>query len=63
MIPGTEELIGDDLLEGPSWTIGVMLLNTSGVGLLSCVSIVFVLHLPTGKCTCDKRTRSCLKDK
>ena len=30
------------------WTIGVVLLVTVGVGLLSCARAVFDPHLPTG---------------
>ena len=48
MIPGTGEIIGEDLIEGHSWAIDAMLLNTDGVGLLSCVCIVFDSHPPTG---------------
>ena len=31
-----------------SWTMGVVLLVTVGVGLLSCACAVFDPHLPTG---------------
>ena len=48
MIPGTEVLIGEDLIEGHSWAIDALLLNTDGVGLLNCVCIVYDSHLPTG---------------
>ena len=47
-VPGSEGLIGEDLLEGHSWTKGVMIAHHSWSGLLSCVCIVFVPHLPTG---------------
>ena len=40
-------ITGEDLSEGHSWTLGVVLLDTVGVGLLSCVCVVFDLHLPT----------------
>ena len=48
MVSGTGVIIGEDLLEGRSWTMGVVLLVTVGVGLLSCVCAVFDPHLPTG---------------
>ena len=54
-------IIGEDLFEGHSWTVGVVLLSTVGVGLLSCVCAVFDPHLPTGHvhvtrgCTAAKR--------
>ena len=47
VVPRTEGLIWEDLFEGHNWTIGVMLLITVGVGLLSCVCIVFDPHLVT----------------
>ena len=47
MVSGTEVLIGEDLFEGHSWTIGVVLLITIGVGLLCCVSAVLDPHLTT----------------
>ena len=37
MDSGTGAIIGEDLIEGHSWTIGVVLLVTVGVGLLSWV--------------------------
>ena len=40
MVSGAGVTIWEDLLEGHSWTMGVVLLTTVGVGLLSC--------LPTG---------------
>ena len=40
--------LGKDLSEGQSWTIGVVLLVTVGVVLLSCACIVHYSHLPTG---------------
>ena len=40
---------GEDLIEGLSWTIGVVLLDTFGVILLSCACIVHSSHLPTGR--------------
>ena len=33
---------------GHSWKMGVVLLDTSGVGLHCCVCAVFDLHLTTG---------------
>ena len=45
---GTGVIIGEDLFEGHSWTTGVVLLITVGVGPLSCVCAVFNPHLPTG---------------
>ena len=48
MVSGTEVLIGEDLSEGKSWKLGVVLLITVGVVLLSCVFAVIVSHLPTG---------------
>ena len=48
VVSGTGVIIGEDLLEGHSWTMGVVLLVTVGVGLLSCVCAVFDPHLPTG---------------
>ena len=45
---GTGVIIGKDLFEGHSWTTGVVLLITVGVGLLGCVCAVFNPHLPTG---------------
>ena len=48
VVSGTGVLIGEDLIEGQSWTMGVVLLVTVGVVPLSCVFAVFVSHLPTG---------------
>ena len=45
---GTKVIIGKDLIEGQSWTMGVALLVTAGVVLLSCPRAVFDPHLPTG---------------
>ena len=47
-ISSTGVTIGEDLFEGQSWTMGVVLLVTVGVGLLRCVCAVFDPHLPTG---------------
>ena len=44
VVSGTEE----DLIEGQSWMMGVVLLVTVGVVLLSCVIAVSISHLPTG---------------
>ena len=38
---------GEDLFEGHSCTMGVVLLVTVGVVLLSCACAVFDPHLPT----------------
>ena len=48
VVSGTEVLIGEDLTEGQSWTISVVLLVRVGVVLLSCACAVFDPHLPTG---------------
>ena len=48
VVSGTEILIGEDLSEGQGWILGVVLLITVGVVLLSCVFAVIVSHLPTG---------------
>ena len=48
VVSGTEVIIGEDLIEGQSWTMGVVLLVTVGVVLLSCARAVFDPHLPTG---------------
>ena len=45
---GTGVTIGEDLIVVHSWTMGVVLLVTVGVGLLSCACAVFDPHLPTG---------------
>ena len=44
----TGVIIGEDLIEGHSWTTGVVLLVPVGVGLHGCVCAVFDPHLPTG---------------
>ena len=49
VVSGTGVIIGKDLIEGHSWTMGVVLLVTVGVGLLGCVCAVFDPHLLTGK--------------
>ena len=49
VVSGTEVIIGEDLIEGQSWTIGVVLLVTIGVVLLSGACIVHDSHLPTGR--------------
>ena len=48
VVSGTEVHIGWDLIEGQSWTMGVVLLITVGAVLLSSVFAVIVSHLPTG---------------
>ena len=55
---GADVTIGEDLFEGYSWTMGVVLLTTVGVGLLSCVCCVRSAPV-NWKCTRDKKTRSC----
>ena len=40
VISGTGVIIGEDLMEGHSWPMGVVLLVTVGVGLLSCVCVL-----------------------
>ena len=58
VVSGTGVTIGENLFEGYSWTMAVVLINTVGVGLLSCVCGVRSV-LANRKCTCDKRTRGC----
>ena len=48
VVSGTEILVGEDLIEGQSWTLGVVLFITVGVVLLSCVFAVIVSHLSIG---------------
>ena len=48
VVSGTGLIIWEDLFKGHSWTMGVVVRVTVGVGLLSCVCAVFDLHLPTG---------------
>ena len=48
VVSGTGVIIGEDLIEVHSWTMGVVLLVTVGVGLLRCVCAVFDSHLPSG---------------
>ena len=58
VVSGSEEIIGEDLFEGHSWTMGVVLLVTVGVGLHSCVCCI--RSAPANwKCTRHKRTRGC----
>ena len=40
VVSGTGVTIGEDLSEGHSWTMGVVLLVTVGVGLLRCVCCI-----------------------
>ena len=40
VVSGTGVTIGEDLFEGHSWTMGVVLLVTVGVGLHSCVCCI-----------------------
>ena len=58
VVSGTGVIIGEDLFESHSWTTGVVLLITVGVGLLSCVCCIQSAPA-NGKCTSDKRTRGC----
>ena len=51
VVSGTEVVIGEDLFEGQNWTMGVVLLVTVGVVLLSCACIVCDSHLRTGNVT------------
>ena len=51
MVSGIEVIIGEDLTEVQSWTLGVVLLVTVGVVLLCCARPVFDPHLPTGNVT------------
>ena len=48
VVSGTALIFGEDLIEGQSWTMGVVLLVTVGVGLLCYARAVFDPHLPTG---------------
>ena len=58
MVSGTQVIIGKDLFEYHSWTMGIVLIVTIGLGLLGCVCCV--RSAPTNwNCTCDKRTRGC----
>ena len=58
VVAGTGVIIGEDLIEGLCWTMGVLLLVTVGVGLLRCVCCI--RSAPANwKCACDKRTRGC----
>ncbi len=64
VVSGTEVIIGEDLIDGQSWTIGVVLLVTVGVVLLSCACIVCYPHVPTGRIVTRKpevaRQPSCM---
>ena len=51
VISGTRLTTGEDLFEGHSWTMSVVLLVTVRVGLLSRVCAVFDPVLPTGNVT------------
>ena len=48
VVSGTEVIIGEDLSEGQSWAMGVVLLVTVGLVLLGCARAVFDPHLPLG---------------
>ena len=55
VVSGTGVIIREDVIEGHSWTMGVVLLVTVGAGLLSCVCCI--RSAPANwKCTSDKRT-------
>ena len=58
VVSGTGVISG----EGHIWTMGVVLLVTFGVGLLSCVCCIRSA-LANWKCTCDKKTRGCMAGK
>ena len=47
VVSGTGVIIGEDLFEGHSCAMGVMLLVTVGVVLLCCACAVFDPQLPT----------------
>ena len=49
MVSGAGVIIGEDLIEGHSWKMGVVLLDIVGVGLSSCARAVFDPHLTTRK--------------
>ena len=49
VISGIGVTIQEDLVEGQSWTMGVVLLVTVGVVLLGCAGIVRYGHLPIGR--------------
>ena len=44
VVSGTGVIIGEDLIEGHSWTMGVVLLVTVGVGLLGCVCALYSIR-------------------
>ena len=48
VVSRTELLTGEDLIEVQSWTMGVVLIITVGVVLLSCACAVFDPHQPSG---------------
>ena len=56
------QVLKEDLIEGQSWTMGVVLLITVGVVLLYCVFAVIVSHMPTGNVlvTAIAKQRGCL---
>ena len=49
VVLGTGVTIEEDLFEGQSWTMGVVLLITVAVVWLSCAGIVHYGHPPTGR--------------
>ena len=44
VVTGTGVIIGKDLFESHSWTIGVVLRITVGVGLLSCLCVLYSIR-------------------
>ena len=40
VVSGADVIIGEDLIEGQSWTTGVVVLVTVGVGLLRCACCI-----------------------
>ena len=68
MVSGTGVITEKDLIEGHSWTMGVLLLVT--VGEWDCLAVCVLLCVccvrsapANWKCTCDKRTRGCMAAK
>ena len=58
VVSGAGVITGEDLFVGHSWTMGVVLLVTVGVGLLCCVCCIRSAPV-NWKCTREKRTRGC----
>ena len=59
VLSGTEVLIGKDLIEGQTWTMGVVLPVTVGVVLISCACAVVDPHLPTGNVHVTREPANC----